>query len=293
MNPGGSPKDRVALRIIQEALASGEFTLHPSSTIVEGTVGSTGIALAMMAKLLGIKCYIVCPNDQALEKYRWLEQWDAQLEKVAPASIVLPDHFVNLAKQRAGELELKLGRGKVLFADQFENLANFRAHYYGTGPEIWQQMDGCLDGFIAGAGTGGTLAGVTRCLKERRKNVQAVLADPVGSGLYNRVKHGVLYTREEAEGTRKRHQVDTVVEGIGLNRMTANLDMVLSSSPSSPSSSSSAWIDDAVKVTDQEAIWMSRFLLHQEGLPFLHSKVIKRIRTLGWKFHCGKCGGYC
>lgn len=135
-----------------------------------------------------------------------------------------------------------------------QNLANFEAHYTGTGPEIWQQTNGEIDAFVAGAGTGGTLAGTGSFLKEVHPSIQLVLADPQGSGLYHKVRNGVMYSRTEAEGKRRRHQVDTVVEGIGINRITANMQKGLD------------LIDDAVKVTDLEAVIMSRHLVEQDGL---------------------------
>ncbi|KAL7010361.1 Cysteine synthase 2 [Cystobasidiomycetes sp. EMM_F5] len=145
-------------------------------------------------------------------------------------------------------------RPRGLFADQFENLANFEAHYLGTGPEIWRQTNGNIDAFVAGAGTGGTLAGVAAYLKKCKPDVTAVLADPQGSGLYNRVKSGVMYSSTEAEGTRRRYQVDTVVEGIGLNRITANMDRGI------------GCVEDAYTVTDKEAVIMSRHLVEKDGL---------------------------
>lgn len=149
---------------------------------------------------------------------------------------------------------------RAFFADQFETEANFSAHYHNTGPEIWAQTAGRVDAFVSGAGTGGTIAGVAAYLKEtaREQNVQEepliVVADPPGSGVYNRVKYGVMYSGTEAEGTRRRHQVDTVVEGVGLNRLTRNLELGL------------PYIDDAVQVTDDEAVRMSRYVAAHDGL---------------------------
>jgi cysteine synthase A len=203
------------------------------------------------------------PDDQAAEKYALLERLGAHLEKVRPASIVLPEHFVNVAKRRAKEWDDQMQQSGVpargFFSDQFENLANFKAHYGGTGPEIWEQTKGRVDYFVMGAGTGGTIAGVGRYLKERNPHVGVVLADPRGSGLYNRVKHGVMYAKEEAEGTRRRHQVDTIVEGIGINRLTQNMKQALGDDHM-------AYVDDAYTVTDQEAVHMARWLVEHDGI---------------------------
>ncbi|KAJ1914757.1 Cysteine synthase 2 [Tieghemiomyces parasiticus] len=272
LNPGGSPKDRVALSMVETAEAHGELRPHTASCLFEGTVGSTGISLAMIARAKGYLCHIVLPDDQAAEKYALLEKFCAEVEKVRPVSIVNQDHFVNVARRRAcvydgqGDLD---GGHRGYFADQFDNLANYRAHYQSTGPEIWTQTHGNLDAFVSGAGTGGTLAGTALYLKQHHPSLRVVLADPQGSGLFHRIKHGVMYAPEEAEGTRRRHQVDTVVEGMGINRVTRNLAQVLvpglahshnGGVPGTP------WVDDAVRVTDQEAVWMARYLVNREGL---------------------------
>lgn len=191
-------------------------------------------------------------------------------------SIAHRDHFVNIAKRRAmeaNELASKpnssepknlanlngkqhltfLSNGKGgFFADQFENLANFRAHYETTGPEIWAQMRGSVDAFVAAAGTGGTVAGVSRFLKEQNSGIKCFLIDPPGSGLYNKVTRGVMYTREEAEGRRLKNPFDTITEGIGINRLTANFSM--------------AQLDGAFRGSDRDAVEMARFLLKNDGL---------------------------
>jgi len=140
------------------------------------------------------------------------------------------------------------------FADQFENLANFDAHFTTTGPEIYRQTQGNVDAIVMGAGTGGTLAGVTKYLKTLLPDLRSYLVDPQGSGLFNKVKYNIMYSSTEKEGKRKRHQVDTVVEGVGINRLTRNFAM------------SEGFIDDAIRVTDQEAVDMARYLVNQEGL---------------------------
>ncbi|KAL1919372.1 uncharacterized protein VTP21DRAFT_2065 [Calcarisporiella thermophila] len=254
LNPGGSPKDRVALNIIEQAEIAG--LLHPNSgsTVFEGTVGSTGISLAMIARAKGYRAWICMPDDQAKEKYELLEKLGATVEKVRPVSIVDPNQFVNLARRRADEFGKGEGMGEGFFANQFETVANFEAHYKTTGPEILRQTDGNIDAVVLGAGTGGTLAGITRYLKPRIPNLKVFLADPPGSGLYNRVKHNVMYSPMEAEGKRRRHQVDTVVEGIGINRITQNIRLI------------EGWVDDAVRVTDREAVLMSRYLVEKDGI---------------------------
>lgn len=218
-----------------------------------------------------------------------------------PASIVDKKQFVNLAKQRAleygkaaihqstdvavstagndddlGSRSDLLVRGpRGFFADQFENRSNFDAHYEGTGPEIWQQTNGNVDAFVCGAGTGGTIAGIGKYLKEMNPEVRVVLADPEGSGLYNKIKFGVMFDKKESEGTKRRHQVDTVVEGIGINRLTKNFELGI------------PVIDDAYRITDAEAISMSRYLVQNDGL-FLGSSsacnlvaCVRLAKTLG------------
>jgi len=174
------------------------------------------------------------------------------------------------------EEEKSRSHPRGFFADQFENHSNFDAHFTGTGPEIWRQTNGEIVGFVAGAGTGGTIAGTGQFLKSMADDILVVLADPEGSGLYNKVKHGVMYDRKESEGTRRRHQVDTVVEGIGINRVTKNIELAL------------PVIDDAFRITDAEAVSMARFLVLRDGL-FLGSSsavnlvaCIKLVRKMGW-----------
>ncbi|MDI1488327.1 MAG: Cysteine synthase 2 [Ramalina farinacea] len=225
---GGSPKDRVALSMINTAEEEGLLTPHSGDTIYEGTVGSTGISLATLG---------------------------AVVERVPPAPIVDPMHFVNRARTLAAEHTADPNRaGRGYFADQFENAANWHAHFTGTGPEIYRQCHGKLDAFVAGAGTGGTIAGVARFLKSHLPHLDVVLADPQGSGLYNRIKYGVMFNPVEREGTRRRQQVDTIVEGIGINRVTANLE------------AGRELIDDAVKVTDDQALKMARWLVEKDGI---------------------------
>ncbi|XP_044486689.1 cysteine synthase 2 [Mangifera indica] len=283
LNPGGSVKDRVAVKIIEEALESGK--LSRGGVVTEGSAGSTAISLATVAPTYGCKCHVVIPDDAAIEKSQILEALGATVERVRPVSITHRDHFVNIARRRAleaNEFASKLRKGDQVngkepeqinghgsdeakkssifssdctggfFADQFENLSNFRAHYEGTGPEIWEQTSGHLDAFVAAAGTGGTLAGVSRFLQEKHPGIKCFLVDPPGSSLFNKVTRGVMYTREEAEGKRLKNPFDTITEGIGINRLTENFAM--------------AKLDGAFRGTDKEAVEMSRFLLKNDGL---------------------------
>ncbi|KAK9084624.1 hypothetical protein Sjap_025035 [Stephania japonica] len=280
LNPGGSVKDRVAVKIIEEALDSGE--LVEGGVITEGSAGSTAISLATVAPAFGCKCHVVIPDDAAIEKSQIIYALGATVERVRPVSITHRDHFVNIARRRAVEAkELASQKNNVVqldakqmngytseegshasvftndckggfFADQFENLANFRAHYEGTGPEIWDQIGGNLDAFVAAAGTGGTVAGISRFLKEKNPNIKCFLIDPPGSGLFNKVTRGVMYTREEAEGRRLKNPFDTITEGIGINRLTKNF--------------MEAELDGAFRGTDREAVEMSRYLLKKDGL---------------------------
>ena len=252
---GGSPKDRVALSIIQRAERRGELTPFSGDTIYEGTVGSTGISLATLCRARGYLAHICMPSDQSTEKSSLLLKLGAVVERVAPAPIVDPKHFVNRARQLASDHTLnpnKKGRG--FFANQFETEANWRAHSEGTGPEIYSQCGGIVDAFVAGAGTGGTISGAAKYLKSKLADVKIVLADPQGSGLYNKIKHGVMFHDYEREGKRRRDQVDTMVEGIGLTRSTANFEV------------GADLIDDAIKVTDEQAKMMARWLVEKDGI---------------------------
>ncbi|RMZ76135.1 hypothetical protein DV738_g5110, partial [Chaetothyriales sp. CBS 135597] len=293
LNPGGSPKDRVALSILTDLEARHGLVPGSGDTIYEATVGSTGISLATLCRSRGYGCHIVMPSDQSVEKSDLLRKLGAVVERVEPAPITDQAHFVNVARRRAREHfergtreqaaevgeDSSRSRGRGFLADQFETAANWKAHYTGTGPEIWAQMnaeehggadDGCgIDAFVAGAGTGGTVTGVGLYLKEKVREQQAnsdngkavrkvkvVVADPQGSGLYNKVKHGVMFGQFEKEGTRRRDQVDSVIEGIGLTRSTKNFDKGYNEGV----------FDDAVRVNDQQARNMARWLVEREGV---------------------------
>ncbi|KAG6032217.1 Cysteine synthase 2 [Claviceps sp. LM458 group G5] len=264
---GNSPKDRVALNMIREAERTGLLVPHRGDTIYEGTVGSTGISLATLARAKGYHAHICMPDDQAMEKSDLLHHLGATVERVAVAPITSPNHFVNLARRRAeGHTKNATDGSRGFFANQFESEANWHAHLTTTGPEIWTQTAGRLDAFVAGAGTGGTISGVAVYLKSRMDAnartgaaaaaaaVKIVLADPQGSGLYNKIKHGVMYSPTEREGTRRRQQVDSLVEGIGINRITQNFE------------AGRDLIDDAVKVTDAQACRMARWLVEKDGI---------------------------
>ncbi|OBZ70978.1 Cysteine synthase 2 [Grifola frondosa] len=271
----------------------------------------------------GYEATIIMPDDVAEEKVKALLALGAQVERVRPASIVDKKQFVNLARERAKNFRieedtpshpshpghlLRTSTSSVVvtttadevvdekhpllnlkeeedlrckprgfFADQFENRSNYDAHFRGTGPEIWRQTSGRVDAFISGAGTGGTIAGTGQYLKSMNKDVVVALSDPEGSGLYNKVKYGVMFDRKEAEGTKRRHQVDTVVEGIGINRLTHNMELAL------------PIIDDAFRITDAEAVAMSRYLVRHDGF-FLGSSsacnlvaCVKLVKKMGWK----------
>ena len=224
----------------------------------------------MLCNALGYTAHICLPDDTSNEKLQLLESYGAEIEKVKPASIVDPNQYVNAA--RKGALTLKNDSSTLangVFADQFENDNNWRVHYDTTGPEIWEQMNHDIDYFITGSGTGGTIAGCSRFLKKvTNSKVRILLADPQGSGMYNRVKYGVMYDNVEKEGTRRRHQVDTLVEGIGLNRVTHNFMQ------------GEHCIDDSIRVTDNEALKMARFLSASDGLFLGSSSSINAVGAL-------------
>jgi cysteine synthase A len=251
LNPGGSTKDRIAREIILDAEARGDLPKGGGGTVTEGTSGSTGISLTLMARSRGHRCVIVMPDDVSKGKSDLLERFGADVQRVKSAAITNDGHYVNVARRLASNQK------GAFFADQFESPSNFKAHYRTTGPEIWRQCAGRVDAFVMGAGTGGTISGVARYLKEQTGGrVRVVLADPPGSALARRVNHGVLYAPEQAERTMKRHRYDTIVEGVGLSRLTANFRKGLDAGD----------LDRAFSVTDAESVQMSRFLLEREGL---------------------------
>ncbi|MGZ3745028.1 MAG: cysteine synthase A [Pseudobdellovibrionaceae bacterium] len=233
LNPGGSVKDRAALGIISEAEESGQ--LKQGYTIIEGTAGNTGIGLATLAPQKAYHCLIVMPDNQAREKYDTLKALGVELITVPPCPFANENHFYHTAKRLASE------RANSFWANQFENTANFKAHYRTTGPELWEQMNGKVDAFVSAVGTGGTLAGVSRFLKDQNKSVHIRLVDPFGSGLYSYFKTGQI----TATGS-------SITEGIGIMRLTANFKEAL--------------IDEAVQVSDQEMLSTLYHLAEHEGL---------------------------
>ena len=208
LNPGQSVKDRAALWIIRDAIAKGE--LKPGGTIVEGTAGNTGIGLALVGASMGFKTVIVIPETQSQEKKDMLRLAGAELVQVPAAPYKNPNNYVRYSERLAKELAQTEPNGAI-WANQFDNVANRQAHIEGTGPEIWEQTDGKVDGFICSVGSGGTLAGVGMALQP--KGVKIGLADPLGAALYNYYAHGEL----KSEGS-------SITEGIGQGRITANLE---------------------------------------------------------------------
>lgn len=232
MNPGQSVKDRAALYIIRDAIARGE--LKPGGTIVEGTAGNTGIGITIVANAMGFKSVIVIPETQSQEKKDALRQLGAKLVEVPAVPYKNPNNYVKYS----GRLAKALGG---VWANQFDNVANREAHIHTTAPEIWNQTDGKVDGFVCSVGSGGTLAGVSLALKQRNKNIRIALADPMGAALYSYYKTGEL----KSEGS-------SITEGIGQGRITKNLEGII--------------VDDAFQIPDSEAIPIAFDLLEHEGL---------------------------
>lgn len=232
-NPGASIKDRAALYIVRDAVESGR--LRPGGTIVEGTAGNTGIGLALVANAMAFRTIIVMPDTQSQEKADTLRALGAELVLVPPAPFANPGHFVHVSRRIADETP------GAVWANQFDNIANRKAHIVGTATEIWDQMDGRIDGFTCAAGTGGTIAGVGLGLKERDADVCIALTDPHGAALYNYFACGEL----RAEGS-------SVAEGIGQSRITANLE--------------GAPIDTQFRISDADGDYWVQRLLREEGL---------------------------
>ena len=238
LNPGQSVKDRAALYIIRDAEKQG--TLSPGGLIVEGTAGNTGIGLALVGKALGYGSVIVMPETQSQEKKEMLRMCGADLRLVPALPYSDPNNYIRFSGRLAIELAEK-NRAGAIWANQFDNIANRKAHIEGTGPEIWKQTGGRVDAFTCSVGTGGTLAGIGIALKEKNPDIQIVLSDPMGAGLYT------LYTEGKA-----RPEGESITEGIGQSRITKNLE--------------NAPIDDFQQVTDEEALLVIFDLLKHEGL---------------------------
>ncbi|HYM04163.1 MAG TPA: cysteine synthase A [Stellaceae bacterium] len=238
LNPGGSVKDRAALYIVRDAEERG--ALRPGGVIVEGTAGNTGIGLALVANARGYRSVIVMPETQSQEKKDMLRLCGADLRLVAAVPYANPMNYVRYSETLAKEVAAREPNGAI-WANQFDNLANRRAHYETTGPEIWRQTDGKVDAFVSSVGTGGTLAGVALALKERNPRIRIYLADPMGSAIYSYYARGEL----KAEG-------NSITEGIGQGRITKNLE--------------GAPVDGWFQVTDQEMLPILFDLAEHEGL---------------------------
>lgn len=238
LNPAGSVKDRAALAIVKDAEAKG--TLKPGGVIVEGTAGNTGIGLAHVANALGYRTVIVIPETQTQEKKDALRQAGAELIEVPAAPYKDLNNYVRYSGRLAEELAKKEEAGAI-WANQFDNVANRQGHFETTGPEIWDQTEGKVDGFICAVGTGGTLAGTGMYLKSRNPDIKVGLADPMGAALYEYYTNGEL----KSSGT-------SITEGIGQGRITANLE--------------GAPVDIAFQIPDEEALPVMYRLLREEGL---------------------------
>src|SRR5436190_9341228 len=238
MNPGQSVKDRAGLFIIRDAEQRG--LLKPGGVIVEGTAGNTGIGLTLVAKALGYRTVIVIPETQSQEKKDTIRVMGAELIEVPAVPYKNPNNYVKLSGRLAEQMARSEPSGAI-WANQFDNVANRQAHIEGTGPEIWEQTGGKVDGFTCAVGSGGTLGGVAIALKERNKNIRIAAADPMGAAIYSWIKTGKL----ESHGT-------SITEGIGQGRVTANLE--------------GAPFDDAYQIPDEEALPIVFDLLEHEGL---------------------------
>ena len=238
LNPGGSVKDRAALALIKDA--EEKKLISKGGIVVEGTAGNTGIGLCLLGNSLGYKTIIVMNDNQTQEKKDTLKNIGAEL-KLVPAKPFKDDgNYVKVAKRLAEELRSKNNHG-VVFANQFDNTANSKGHYETTGPEIWEQTDGKIDGFICASGTGGTIGGVSNYLKEKNKDIKIYLSDPSGSALFNYIKNGEL----KSEG-------GSITEGIGSSRITANF--------------AQAKIDGAFSINDHDSLPILYDLIKNEGL---------------------------
>ncbi|MFO8038316.1 MAG: cysteine synthase A [Sodalinema sp.] len=233
LNPGGSVKDRAALYIIEDAEAQGH--LRPGGTVVEGTAGNTGIGLTHICNAKGYKCLIIIPETQSQEKMDALRTLGAEVRPVPAVPYRDPNNYVKLSGRLAAEMD------NAIWANQFDNTANRRAHYETTAPEIWAQTEGKIDAWVSATGTGGTYAGAAMFFKEKNPQVKCVVADPMGSGLYSYVKTGEI----NSSG-------NSITEGIGNSRITANMD--------------GAPIDDAIQIDDTEAVRVVYQLLRKDGL---------------------------
>ncbi|KAJ8610379.1 hypothetical protein CTAYLR_003886 [Chrysophaeum taylorii] len=251
LNPSGTGKDRIALAMLAAAEAEGSLPYGGGGVVVEGSSGSTAIALAPLALAAGHRVVAVLPDDVSDEKVAELRAFpnvDARLARAS--SISSPTHYANEARRIARDL--RAAGERAVCTDQFENDANWRAHHDGTAREIWDETRGRFSAFVASAGTGGTIAGASHFFKARDPGIKVYLADPQGSSLFSRVRYGVCYATQQRERVVRRHRYDTIVDGVGLDRVTANF--------------SRAIIDDALTVSDADALVMAHYLLRFEGL---------------------------
>ena len=238
LNPGGSVKDRAALALIRDA--QDKKLISKGGTVVEGTAGNTGIGLGLLGNSLGYKTIIVMNDNQTQEKKDILKNLGAELKLVPAKPFKDENNYVKVASRLADELRPTNNNG-VIWANQFDNTANAKGHYEGTGKEIWEQTDGKVDAFICSSGTGGTISGVSNALKEKNNDIKIYLSDPKGSSLYNFIKNGEL----KSEG-------NSITEGIGSSRITKNFE--------------NAKIDDAFSIDDHEALPILYDLIKNEGL---------------------------
>ncbi|PPR35581.1 MAG: Cysteine synthase [Alphaproteobacteria bacterium MarineAlpha6_Bin4] len=239
LNPGQSVKDRAALYIIKDAIKKNK--LKKNGIIVEGTAGNTGIGLTLVGNSFGFKSYIVMPKTQSEEKKNELRSYGAELHLVPAVPYSNPKNYVRYSETLANKIKIKNKDRSVLWANQFDNLANFQAHYETTGPEIWRDTKGKIDGFICAVGTGGTIAGIGSFLKKKNKKIKIGLVDPMGSALHNFYTNGKL----ESSGS-------SITEGIGQSRITENLKK--------------AKIDESFQANDRDALNIVFDLLKEEGL---------------------------
>lgn len=242
LNPGGSIKDRAAKSMVLKAIARGE--LKKGMTIVEGTAGNTGIGLAIVGKALGFEVTIVMPNNQAKEKEKLIEFFGAKLITVPPCAFADQNHFYHTARRMAEEAP-----EKYWWANQFENLDNHLAHYETTAPEIWDQTKGAVDYLVASSGSGGTIGGCSKFLKEKNPQMKIVLVDPEGSGLANFVKHGEF----KSQGT-------SITEGIGIMRLVANFK--------------EARVDEAYSLLDQDLVTIAHYVRAHDGITLGSSSAL-------------------
>ena len=238
LNPGGSVKDRAALALIKDA--EEKKLISKGGTIVEGTAGNTGIGLCLLGNSLGYKTIIVMNDNQTQEKKDTLRNIGADLRLVPPKPYKDDGNYVKVAGRLAEEIKASNNKG-VVWANQFDNVANSKGHYETTGPEIWEQTNGKVDGFVCSSGTGGTIGGVSSYLKEKNKNIKIYLSDPRGSALYNYIQNGEL----KSEG-------GSIAEGIGSSRVTKNF--------------ATATIDGAFSIDDKESLPIIFDLIQNEGL---------------------------